>query len=151
MDTDTARSLQGSKRQNRFLNKLVRPIAALALLYGIWMIIGDYVVDLVIRRSPEYKLGMDTFRSSPKAHKILGDNLEAAGGHPRESGSTIGNDGSEELYVPVSGTIQKGTLYIRASEASGRWQVDELAIRVEGQSTWNVLYTWNALSPAISR
>ncbi len=114
-------------------------LAIPVLLIGSLMMIGNYTVYSEIRNSPEYILGMDTFRSSPKARELLGDHLDAAGGNPKEKAYLVGSNGSAELDIPVSGTIQKGTLYIKATDKSGKWHVDELAVRLEGQSNWTGL------------
>jgi hypothetical protein len=97
------------------------------------------MISAEIRSTREYALGMEAFHSSLRVRELLGDHPDAAGGEPGERGSTIGGDGSEELFIPVSGTIQKGTLYIKAAEKSGQWHIDELALRLDGQSNWNEL------------
>jgi len=120
-------------------------LAISVLLIGSLMMIGNYTVYSEIRNSPEYILGMDALRSSPKARELLGDRLNANGGNPKENAYTVGGNGSGELNIPVSGTIHKGTLYIKATEKSGQWHIDELALRLDGQSNWNELL------PSVSR
>jgi hypothetical protein len=97
------------------------------------------IISAEIRSNREYALGMEAFRSSSRARELLGDHPDAASGEPGEKGSTIGGDGSEELNIPVSGSVHKGTLYIKATEKSGQWHIDELFLRLEGQSNWNQL------------
>jgi hypothetical protein len=94
------------------------------------------IISYEVRNSREYILGMEAFRSSAKARELLGDHPDAAKGNPGERGHTLGANGSEELFIPVSGSIHKGALYIKATEKSGQWHVDELALRLEGQSNW---------------
>ena len=95
------------------------------------------IISAEIRGTREYALGMEAFRSSSKAHELLGDHLDVAEGDPHENGHTRGGDGIEELNIPVSGSLHKGTLYIKATEKSGQWHIDEFALRLEGQSNWN--------------
>jgi hypothetical protein len=70
---------------------------------------------------------------------LLGDHPDAAGGNPHENVHTVGGDGIAELSLLVSGGDHKGTLYIKATEKSGQWQIDALALRLDGQSNWNEL------------
>lgn len=112
-------------------------VLILGSLYASSVLFGNYGLSLVTRHSREYKLGIDAFRSSTKASTLLGDHLDATGDYPKETKSTIGGDGSSELNIPVSGSIRKGTLYIKASERSGEWYIDELTLRLDGQSNWN--------------
>ena len=114
-------------------------VLILGALYASSVLFGNYAVSLVTRHSREYTLGMEAFRSSTKASTLLGDHLDATGDYPKEKKSTINGDGSSELSISVSGSIRKGTLYIKASEGSGEWRIDELTLRLDGQSNWNDL------------
>ena len=105
-------------------------------------------IDSDIRGSREYAIGMETFQSSVRAHELLGENLSAAGGQVNENSKVFGDSsnplgpkghGDAVLDIPVSGSNKKGTLYVKASEREDIWQVDELALRVDGQSTWTKL------------
>jgi hypothetical protein len=115
------------------------------LLIGSPQIGCGYLISSEIRTSREYVLGMEEFRSSSRARELLGDHLDAAKGNPGANSHIVGDNGKSELSIPVSGSIHKGTLYIKATEQSGQWQVDELALRLEGQSNWNELL------PSVSR
>jgi hypothetical protein len=103
------------------------------------------VISSEIRSSTEYMLGIEAFRSSTRAQELLGDHIDAAEGDPGANSYTSGGNGSAALTVPVSGSIHRGTLYIKATEKSGQWHIDELALRLDGQSNWNDLL------PSVSR
>jgi hypothetical protein len=97
------------------------------------------ILSSEISNSPEYRLGLEAFHTSSKARALLGEHPDAAKGDPHENVHTIGGDGSAEMSLPVSGSLRKGTLYIKATEKSGQWHIDELALRLEGQPNWNEL------------
>ena len=109
------------------------------LLIGSPQIGCGYHITSEIRTSREYVLGMEAFRASSRARELLGDHLDAAKGNPGANSRIVGDNGKSELSIPVSGSIHNGTLYIKATEKSGQWQIDELALRLEGQSNWNEL------------
>jgi Cytochrome oxidase complex assembly protein 1 len=119
------------------MKKLIWLVGMLPI--GVFQMGCGQIISSEIHGSREYNLGMEAFRSSTRAHELLGDHPDAAEGNPGANSYTSGGNGSAELTVPVSGSIHKGTLYIKAAEKSGQWHIDELALRLEGQSNWTDL------------
>ena len=110
------------------------------LLTGLCLFGCGHLISSEIRNSREYKLGMETFRALPEARELLGGDLNASKGDPVAKSYTVGGNGTAEITVPVSGSSRKGTLYIKATENAGQWHIDELAVRLDGQSDWKQIF-----------
>ena len=109
------------------------------LLVGLFQVGCRRFMASEIRSSPEYNLGMNTFRNSSKGRELIGDHVVADENRVDSYGANsyiVGGNGHSELVVPVSGSIRKGSLYIKATEKSGQWHIDDLQLRLDGQSTW---------------
>jgi len=96
-------------------------------------------INSEIRNGRQYIIGVDAFYASARAKELLGDHLNVAKGDPQENSREIGNTGTAQIELPVAGDKRSGILDIKASEQNGVWQVDELSLRLDGETTWESL------------
>ncbi len=98
----------------------------------------DSSIDSAIRRTAAFAQASSAFQNSATAKQLLGDSLQTgrpAKGDLRERGSW----GRAIFNFPVSGSHARGLLYVKATMQNHLWRIEELAIRLDGQSEWHEL------------
>ncbi|ADW71410.1 cytochrome c oxidase assembly factor Coa1 family protein [Granulicella tundricola] len=100
----------------------------------------------VIRNNKRSDLRVEQLRSNAElamenshlAHALLGENLRTVGSASINLHEQ-GDSGTAQLNLPVSGTRNKGLLNVEANESGGVWKIENLDIRVDGNSAWSSL------------
>ena len=108
-------------------------------MLGGMMVLGVLFVAIVLaavtsalRSSEPYQHAMQVAGSDPHAIAVLGSPVTSRwyfSGNINISGPS----GNADLQIPVSGSRNKGTLYVVARKSAGRWTYETLDLTVEGQ------------------
>lgn len=90
------------------------------------------VVSL-FKESDAFRMSLAAVERSPQGAKQIGSPIET--GIPSGSLQTSGPRGSASLAYSVSGPKGKGKVYVEATMALGKWQVDRLVLEQDGTGT----------------
>ena len=91
---------------------------------------GVAIVGLVfylMRSSDVYEQAIEVVQSHPAAVRALGEPVES-GFFVTGSISTSGASGRADFQIPVSGSRDKGTLYVVATKSEGAWHFSTLEL-----------------------
>ena len=108
-------------------------IAGVAVWLTLIVVIGGtfYSIASLLKGSDVYRGALERANATSAATEALGAPVE--GGFPMGSINISGPSGEAELSIPVHGSRAKGTIYVEATRAMGRWQYDRLELEVEGR------------------
>jgi len=132
---ETAQKEPGQKK--RWKRPVVIVSAVLALIV-ILVIIAVGAGRTALRSSPVYTETLNFLYASPEAISYLGEPIELGKG-VSGSVSTSGTTGEADLEIPVSGSLNKGTVYARATMADGWWTYSLLDLLKDDGSRINLL------------
>jgi hypothetical protein len=130
---------QQQQRRKWSLKRTIIVAVAAALLLVALFIAG--IVTLIfgfMRSSEPYKHAVDLATHDTRVQTRLGPPVKVGWllqGNIRE----VNDAGTAELSIPVQGSVDKGTLYVFAKRAGGRWDYQTLEVHVEGGPVINLL------------
>lgn len=84
----------------------------------------------LMRSSEPYQMAMDVLLDDPRAARALGEPIEAGfwvSGSIQQSNA----DGEANLIIPVSGSHDRGRLYVYALREEGVWRLRQLTLETE--------------------
>ncbi len=94
---------------------------------------GLWGVSSVISGSEPYQHALASAKANPEVIDELGEPIEAS---LLSTGRiNITNDGGEcDLSIPLSGPKGNGTLKVRGTRSSGRWEYQELKVQTDNRT-----------------
>jgi hypothetical protein len=108
-------------------------VPAIALVV-VAFIAGIIAIVLGVMKSSDAYIGALTqLKSSPAASEALGEPIQEGFfvlGHIEVSGTS----GWANLAIPVAGPKAAATLFVVAKKSDGQWRINQLFLRVDGQS-----------------
>ncbi len=95
--------------------------------------IGSIVIFVfgAMRSSEPYKMAVAEVQTNPQAERALGVPVEV-GWYVAGSINTSGSSGNASLEIPVSGSRDRGTLYVEAYKSSAGWHFTRLELVTKG-------------------
>ena len=105
------------------------------LLIGLFVIasIGGLVlIQFSLTRSGAYRSAMERTRQNATAVSQLGSPIEP-GWFTSGNVRVYGNSGDAQLIIPVSGPINRGTLFVVAHKEGAPWQFSSLQLAIPGR------------------
>jgi len=101
---------------------VVLSVVILICIGGIFAIVFG-----VLRSSEPFKQAIVEVQSNPQAVRALGEPVEV-GWFVGGSISVQGDSGHADLTIPVSGSVDKGTLYVTAYKSEGIWRFTRMEL-----------------------
>ena len=96
-------------------------------------------VFYMMKSSDIYQLALHEVQTSEEAKRTLGEPIEP-GWFLSGNISMKNNDGIARLSIPVSGTLQEGTIELDATKKDGQWTFNSLLLDVSGTDTDIVIH-----------
>ena len=96
-------------------------------------------VFYMMKSSDIYQLALHEVQTSEEAKRTLGEPIEP-GWFLSGNISMKNNDGNARLSIPVSGTLQEGTIEMDATKKDGQWIFNSLLLDVNGTDTDIVIH-----------
>ncbi len=100
----------------------IMAVLVLALIAGILALIFG-----IMRSSEPFQQAMAEVQHNPQAVRALGEPIKI-GWFLSGSLSTSGDSGEAELSIPVSGPVDKGTLYVEAYKSEDVWHFTRMEL-----------------------
>ncbi|MDX9954851.1 MAG: cytochrome c oxidase assembly factor Coa1 family protein [Anaerolineae bacterium] len=102
---------------------------AVVLFIVILVCIGGIfaIVFGALRSSEPFKQAVAEVQSNPQAVRALGEPVEV-GWFVGGSINIQGDSGNADLTIPVSGSVDKGTLYVTAYKSGGIWRFTRMEL-----------------------
>ncbi len=97
-------------------------VLVLAFIAGILALIFG-----IMRSSEPFQQAMAEVQHNPQAVRALGEPIKI-GWFLSGSISTSGDSGEAELSIPVSGSVDKGTLYVEAYKSEDVWHFTRMEL-----------------------
>ena len=88
------------------------------------------IVFGAIRSSEPFEQAVAEVQSNPQAIRALGEPIKV-GWFVGGSISVTGASGDADLTIPVSGSTDKGTLYVTATKSDGVWRLTRMELVTE--------------------
>ena len=113
-------------------------VVVLSIVAGVVLLIVLFVAGLMfvlfsaMKSSEPYQHAVQVVTHDPRAADVLGMSVTPSwyfSGNINISGTS----GNADLGIPVSGSRNKGTVYVVAKKSAGRWSYQTLELAVEGQ------------------
>lgn len=102
--------------------------AAIVFLAVLICIGGIFAIVIGTMRSSEpFQQAIAEVRRNPQAVRALGDPIQI-GWFVSGSLSTSGDSGEASLNIPVSGSSDRGTLYVVAYKSDGKWRFTQMEL-----------------------
>ncbi len=125
----------GKKKRWKLPVIIVTAVLALIIILAI---IAVNAGRSALRSSPVYTETLNFLYANPEAVSYLGEPIELGRG-VNGSISTSGNTGEADLEIPVSGSLNKGTVYAQATLADGWWNYSLLDLQKDDGGRINLL------------
>ncbi len=102
---------------------LVGCVSAVVMAVAIIVCIGGIfaIVMGALRSSEPFEQAVAELQSNPQAVRALGEPIKI-GWFVGGSINVSGDSGAATLSIPVSGSVDKGTLYVEAYKSGGVWR-----------------------------
>jgi len=117
------------------------PVIIVSVVLALIIILAIIAVSAgrsVLRSSPVYTETLNFLYANPEAVAYLGEPLELGKG-VNGTISTSGDTGEADLEIPVSGSLNKGTVSAQATLADGLWNYSLLDLLKDDGSRVNLL------------
>ncbi len=115
-------------------------VIVLSIVAGIVLLVVLFVAGLVfaiftaIKSGEPYQHAVHAATHDPGAVSALGSPV-TAGWYLSGNMNVSGSSGNADLAIPVSGSRQKGMVYVVAKKSAGRWTYSTLELKVDGQES----------------
>lgn len=117
------------------------PLIIVSVVLALIIILAVIAVNAgrsALRSSPVYTETLNFLYANPEAVSYLGEPIELGKG-VNGSISTSDNTSEADLEIPVSGSLNKGTVYAQATLADGWWDYSLLDLEKDDGSKINLL------------
>ncbi|HEX7814560.1 cytochrome c oxidase assembly factor Coa1 family protein [Dyella sp.] len=97
--------------------------AILFVVVGVFMVGGFWAISSAMKHSGAYELAVKDLQQNPEVVQQLGSPMST--GIPTGQIQVSGPSGTAHLSFSVQGSKGKGTVYVEATKAIGRWHLDQ--------------------------
>lgn len=106
-------------------------IAGVALLIAVLVAGLVFVLFSAMKSSDPYQHAVEVTQHDPRAVAALGAPV-IPGWYLLGNINVSSTSGNADLAIPVAGSLDKGTVYVVAKKAAGRWSYSTLELKVNG-------------------